>query len=464
MSQDIKDLSKEQRRTLALKKLARVFGNKGGSDVSAERSILEQVLRRTSQAEIAKLVQDRLDVLQYEGSEDSSDEEETSGVTQEPTPSLASKPLFTPSGDGTDSLKLGDKLRGLVKGSWKPSAQFLEPEYWEGISKGVLSASSARRSTPHPPKQDGSSPSLLDTLKEESDVPWDTWPSLLLHTGFLKMKGPGELFWRSTLDADLAAMAELMRTLRAEGWPPVFIYMYDAAWRALLPLYDVAASILDTSPTEVLLEPSFFAWSLQAVIQGADQGKAVVGNNFGLPHRDYSFNESWCMEDPAKPQPQLLCMWMPLVDVDITNGCLCVLPREHDWCWAEGTHPAHMRMATRPDCDGPLGAGSACDTTEVRFPLGGLRPLAPAKAGDVLAWSGNTVHMGTPCSTEAASRPRSSMALTFRRASAPPFCAAVLSPLSRDDAISLSLEKRLQLISQSLLLYSQWGLPESLPL
>ncbi|KAK3255278.1 hypothetical protein CYMTET_35531 [Cymbomonas tetramitiformis] len=256
-------------------------------------------------------------------------------------------------------------------------------------------------------------------------------------------------------------------------------------------------------------------------------------------------------------------MWMPLVDVDIANGCLCVLPREHDWCWADGAHPAHMRMATRPDCDGPLGGGSACDTTEapsrgviagslpggtqacqvpgfgqwghewveplgapalamghrvvelggtprfgqwgtewaelggnlrfwqwgtewvelsisqvlamgiewlslghlqVRFPLGGLRPLAPAKAGDVLAWAGNTVHMGTPCSTEAASRPRSSMALTFRRASAPPFCAAVLSPLARDDAIRLSLEQRLQFIAQSLLLYSQWGLPESLPL
>ncbi|KAK3276041.1 hypothetical protein CYMTET_15863 [Cymbomonas tetramitiformis] len=142
----------------------------------------------------------------------------------------------------------------------------------------------------------GSAPSLLDTLKEKSDTPQDTWPGLLLRAGFLKMEGPGESFWRSTLDADLAAMAVLMRTLRAEGWPPVFIYMYDAAWRALLPLYDVAASILDTSPSEVLLEPSFFAWSLQAVKQGADQGKAVVGNNFGLPHRDYSFNESWCME------------------------------------------------------------------------------------------------------------------------------------------------------------------------
>jgi hypothetical protein len=82
--------SKEARRTLALQKLAKVFGNKNGgggggkNSNKAERKILTRVLRLTEQPEIASLVRDRLSVISGGDSDSSSssssdDEEEEEG-------------------------------------------------------------------------------------------------------------------------------------------------------------------------------------------------------------------------------------------------------------------------------------------------------------------------------------------------------------------------------------------------
>jgi len=201
---------------------------------------------------------------------------------------------------------------------------------------------------------------------------------------------------------------------------------------------------------EVVLEPSFFAWALSV---GASSARAV-GSNFGLPHRDYSYAESWSDASPA--QPRLVCMWVPTVDTDCDNGCLHVLPREFDEHWDCPQHPSHQLPATTLD--------GAPGVTEVRFPLGGLRPL-PAEAGTVLAWAGNTIHMGSACSSAAADRPRSSLACTFRRQDSGRLSGAVLPNLTRTDARNLTLECRFRLICQSLLLYSQWyTLPKDIPL
>ena len=102
---------------------------------------------------------------------------------------------------------------------------------------------------------------------------------------------------------------------------------------------------------------------------------------------------------------------------------------------------------------------------QVRFPLAALRPL-PAAAGHVCCWAGNTIHFGSACETAAAASPRVSLACTFRVAQgAGRLCGALLPNLTRDDARGLTLEGRLRLVAQSLLLYSQWyRLPASLPL
>jgi transposase InsO family protein len=58
--------SKEERRRLALQKLARVFGQRRTprDGTAAERRVLREVLRKTEQTDVAELVQSRLDVLQ----------------------------------------------------------------------------------------------------------------------------------------------------------------------------------------------------------------------------------------------------------------------------------------------------------------------------------------------------------------------------------------------------------------
>ena len=60
--------SKEERRRLALQKLARVFGQRQSPQdrTAAERRVLREVLRRTDQRDVADLVQSRLDVLQVD--------------------------------------------------------------------------------------------------------------------------------------------------------------------------------------------------------------------------------------------------------------------------------------------------------------------------------------------------------------------------------------------------------------
>jgi hypothetical protein len=66
------------------------------------------------------------------------------------------------------------------------------------------------------------------------------------------------------------------------------------AWRLLDVLFEFAHAALGFTAEgeeEVLLEPSFFAWAL-AIAQAGETGGAV-GDNFGLPHRDYTFTDAW---------------------------------------------------------------------------------------------------------------------------------------------------------------------------
>ena len=75
---------------------------------------------------------------------------------------------------------------------------------------------------------------------------------------------------------------------------------------------------------EVVLEPSFAAYALEkpaSILEkkkSENGNKKYVGQNFGQPHRDYA------RDDDA------LSLWLPLNDVDVDNGCIYVLPKEHD--------------------------------------------------------------------------------------------------------------------------------------
>ena len=283
--------------------------------------------------------------------------------------------------------------------------------------------------------------------------------------------------------------AEIDRLERA-GWPPVFCFMCDSVWHLVVEqLWEAMKPLLGD---DCVLEPSFFAWSLKApkeppLAAGGDASSRKtdhIGQSFGLPHRDYPASEAWFLEEShagsedakegtnnadndngttatatttlltTTPAPhtmtttvlKLLNVWIPINDATLDNGCIHILPREFDPCFARPDDHAHMRAAT-----GAPGGKSVC---KIRFPLQCSRAL-PAPAGSLLAWSGNTIHWGSTCSRYAASPPRKSIAMAFRRRDVAQLEGAG-PPITQERARAMTMDGRLALIARSLLLYNQW--------
>ncbi|KAL7543629.1 hypothetical protein ACHAXR_012916 [Thalassiosira sp. AJA248-18] len=222
-------------------------------------------------------------------------------------------------------------------------------------------------------------------------------------------------------------LAAIMDRLDLAGWPPVFCFMCDAVWDLVATrLWDEMRLILGD---DCVLEPSVFAWSLQA-----KHSDTQIGQSFGLPHRDYPASEA--MFDDGKT-PKLLNVWIPVNDA--------TLDTEFDDNFVRPENYAHMRSAT---------AVKGSGFSKLRFSLNGSRAV-PAVAGSLLSWCGNTVHWGGSCSQHSASPPRKSIAMTFRRQSVAQLEGAG-APITQSDARNLSSDMRLALIARSLLLYNQW--------
>ena len=139
-------------------------------------------------------------------------------------------------------------------------------------------------------------------------------------------------------------MARAVRIVEENGWPPAFALMFDEPWRAVQRAWGVAAAVLGP---DCEIEPSIFIWSLRrnvdprdgevapggareadGGVDGAGEKKRCsrIGQNFGLPHRDYSYEEAHFSDG----RPRILNVWVPFTDADVDNGCLWVVPREFD--------------------------------------------------------------------------------------------------------------------------------------
>ena len=191
-----------------------------------------------------------------------------------------------------------------------------------------------------------------------------------------------------------------------------------------------------------------------------------IGGNFGLPHRDFSFDEAFGPTSESDPLPRVLSTWMPLTPVRTDNGCMYVVPTEFDPCFDRPQSFSHLRAATaKADEDD---GDSAAVVTECRFELPAARPLAPAEPGDVCMWAGNTIHWGARASPDSEAPPRASIAVTFCRADVSSVHdVSGEQLLTREKAMGLSLPERLSLIARSLLMHQQWydldaGLPSEL--
>lgn len=127
---------------------------------------------------------------------------------------------------------------------------------------------------------------------------------------------------------------------------------FDETWQLVDKLFDVMELVLGK---DCVMEASIFLWSLRRnapvapTKQPADELKTSVrpqqkyiGGNFGLPHRDYPYNECFT----AAGEPHLMNVWVPLTDATLDNGCMYVLPREFDPLFDQPDHPNHLKCAT----------------------------------------------------------------------------------------------------------------------
>ena len=268
-----------------------------------------------------------------------------------------------------------------------------------------------------------------------------------------------------------------MEALRKAGVPTYFIWVYDESWQLLWSMWRHAEHILGG---ECLLEPSFAAYHLDHATARSAQNE-YVGNNFALPHRDYTFADSY----DSTGNPTVLTVWVPVCDVDVDNGCMCVPAAHH----RRPPPPPPQCTVVLPPPVGPWACHGACRYVVPRefdpnyerddvyqhmmvqstgwqegksylsFPVAGVRPLAPARAGAMLAWHGNVVHWGGQCHQSAASRPRASLAWVFRRADVIHGSAAAKKagqPLRYEQTRQLSLREREDMVLSSLDHFRHW--------
>ena len=156
-------------------------------------------------------------------------------------------------------------------------------------------------------------------------------------------------------EATLAAMRQMLVRLKALGFAPAWIYIFDEAWLVLERCIRLLGDVLvphagsGRGAEHLVLEPSIFAHALakppalsssgaggcgHAEVTGEIARHSYTGGNFGLPHRDTSAD---CF-DQATDTPVLLSLWCPLTPVTADNGCMFVLPRSMTRC-CKPEHP-----------------------------------------------------------------------------------------------------------------------------
>ena len=163
----------------------------------------------------------------------------------------------------------------------------------------------------------------------------------------------------------------------------------------------------------------------------------------GVPHRDITYKNC---HSPIDGSPDILSIWIPLVEMDTSNGCMFVIPREKDPQFGVDEVPKDQ------------------DPFSFRFPYADIKPLAPISAGTTLVWHPNLIHWGGACSPSSPLPPRKSIAMAFRvRDSRRPSTPKELERYGRKPFAKTELleggpdfKARLKMIAKPLILYNVW--------
>jgi hypothetical protein len=219
-----------------------------------------------------------------------------------------------------------------------------------------------------------------------------------------QFKDDGYLQGNADWGLDVKLMADTVRALSAANVSPLFACLYDEFWYPFLKLHRLHGALLGGS---YRLLPDFW-------ILNVDPKKGEAG---WRPHRDKGRR---ALFDDGSPKS--LTTWIPLTSATPLNGCLYVVPAQHD--------PTY---------------GTA-DETEMKFDYQSIRAL-PAAPGDFIIWNQALFHWGSRSSPEA-EESRVSMAFQLQRADVPPFD----SPLIDPPAVP-PFETRIKLIARQLYRY-----------
>ena len=308
MNERTRERELAERRALALKKLAKVFGTNGGDTDdgraahTAEKKILLEILRSTREPDVVGLVRDRLAVLSARDDSDESDEDYDVKAGE---PGAGYDRRNPKPADPRDAKTVFSKqwtaaaLREIAKGARDvPPATLASGAFWEKLLVShAPELEHLRCSSGRQRESNGDEPEHDDGGDDEDDEDDDVslWSretlsrsidsevnlhSAIVERGYAVLPRP-EFFlsgtaeirhdaWTETLSRErmdekktsLDDLADATDALRTAGWPPVALFAFDAAWRLVDRLFPVAAAALDVDVKDVLLEPTVFAWAL----------------------------------------------------------------------------------------------------------------------------------------------------------------------------------------------------------
>ena len=139
------------------------------------------------------------------------------------------------------------ELQGLLDGDSQKYNQLLDKDFWLELSSGLSISDREGTATLAAIGADTSSTRPDRTTAAEN-------LKLLLNRGFCGVEG---IDWAAH-GVDFSFIAQTMENLKLAGWPPVFVFMYDEAWRVCEALFDVIAvsdkcSPYQTVPMKVVL-------------------------------------------------------------------------------------------------------------------------------------------------------------------------------------------------------------------
>ena len=206
--------------------------------------------------------------------------------------------------------------------------------------------------------------------------------------------------------AEMVALADLVKELNTYDLPPVLIFYTDFSWIIFQSLNDLFAETLGDN---FMFLPDFWAWHV-------DPKKGQAG---WKPHRDRPQNALF--EDGSIKS---VTCWLPLTEANPLNGCMYIVPKQHDLSY-------NIKGASQ---------------INIKNGLPSIRAL-PGKACDVFIWCQEVLHWGAQ-SSEFSEMPRISMALEVQSARAEPLNSPLVNP---EELLPENL--RLNLIGKQMLQY-----------